>query len=140
MGGTKPGHDEIHCSTGTTLQPLLPGGRRALALPPLLLVGAVAAVGAAGDSAKHAVMAGIVTGDTADHGAFQAAFGIGGRRRECQRGHGENGEWSSHDAMSPWKAFDLSQVASFRDGPKNETRNDGVEWTALFGDNVRDHL
>jgi hypothetical protein len=110
-------------------------------------------------------MAGIVTGDTADHGAFQAAFGIGGSRRECQRGHGENGEWSSHDAMSPWKAFvtltgalhcgsahrkiqaftgffvtaekgvgisvhgtgDLSQVASFRDGPKNQTRNDEME-------------
>jgi hypothetical protein len=59
---------------------------------PVLLVGAVAAVGATGDGAEHAMMAGIVTGDTADHGAFQAAFCIGGRRCECQRGYGENGE------------------------------------------------
>ena len=51
----------------------------ALALPLAgLFVGAVAAVGAAGDGAEHAVMAGIVAGDAADHGAFQAAFGGGG--------------------------------------------------------------
>src|SRR3954452_20747761 len=77
-----------------SLQLLLPRRRQALGLLTILLaillVGAVTAVGAAGDGAEHAVMAGIVTGDAADHGALQAAFCIGGRscdEREC----GENG-------------------------------------------------
>ena len=59
---------------------LLPGRRLALALlQPLLLLGAVAAVEAAGGGTEHAVMAGIVTGNAADHGAFQAALGVGRR-------------------------------------------------------------
>ena len=80
---------------GEILQLLLPGRRPGLALLvllPVLFVGAVAAVGAAGDGAEHAVVAGIVTGDAADHGALQAALGV--RRRggnECKRGDGENG-------------------------------------------------
>src|SRR5229473_647532 len=62
----------------TALQLLLPRRRRpALALLLFLLLGAVAAVEAAGGGAEHAVMAGIVTGDAADRGAFQAAFCIG---------------------------------------------------------------
>jgi hypothetical protein len=39
----------------------------------------VAAIGAAGDGADHAMVPGIMTGDTADHGAFQTTLGVGGR-------------------------------------------------------------
>jgi hypothetical protein len=61
------------------LQLLLPGRRGRLALLlPLLFLGAVAAVEATGGGAEHAVMSGIVTGDAADHGAFQAAFARAG--------------------------------------------------------------
>ena len=45
------------------------------------LLGMVAAVEAAGGGAEHAVMAGIMTGDTADDGALDAALGVGGRCR-----------------------------------------------------------
>ena len=65
---------------------LVSGGRLTalalLLLLPLLLVGAMAAVEASGGGAEHAVMAGKVTGDAADHGAFQAALGVGRWRRE----------------------------------------------------------
>jgi hypothetical protein len=38
----------------------------------------MAAVETAGGSAEHAVMAGVVTGDTADGGALEATLGVGG--------------------------------------------------------------
>jgi len=47
-------------------------------LLPLLFLGAVAAVEAAGGRAQYAMVAGIVTGNTADGCAFQAALGVGG--------------------------------------------------------------
>src|SRR3954447_13022606 len=73
---------------------LLPRGRLTLALPlALLFVGAVAAVGAAGDGAEHAVMAGVMAGDAADRGAFQASFGVSRRGERRKGGYGdEDGE------------------------------------------------
>jgi hypothetical protein len=47
----------------------------------LLLLGAVAALKAAGGSTQQTLMAGIVTGDAADHRALQAALGLGSGRR-----------------------------------------------------------
>jgi hypothetical protein len=71
---------------------LVPGGRLSalalllllllLLLLPLLLIGAMAAVEASGGSTEHAVTAGKVTGDAADHGAFQTALGVGRWRRD----------------------------------------------------------
>jgi hypothetical protein len=52
---------------------------------PRLLFGAVTAVETAGGRTKHAVMAGIVTGDAADHRALQAALGVGAAGRKRQR-------------------------------------------------------
>ena len=49
-----------------------------LLMQPLLLPRVTAAVDAAGGCAKHGVMAGIVTGNPADHRALQAAPGVGG--------------------------------------------------------------
>src|SRR5260221_6556490 len=77
------------------LQLLLPGrclGLARLVVLVILFVGTVAAVGATGDGAEHAVVSGIMTGNAADHGALQAALG-GGRRggNERERGDGENG-------------------------------------------------
>jgi hypothetical protein len=43
----------------------------------LLLIGAMAAIGASGNGPEHAMMTGIVTGDAADHGTLQAALGLG---------------------------------------------------------------
>jgi hypothetical protein len=57
-----------------------------------LLPGPVAAVEAAGGSSQPAVVAGIVTGDTADCCALQAALGLGGSSRERERGDGEQGD------------------------------------------------
>jgi hypothetical protein len=59
-----------------------------LLLSPLLLLllpGAMAAIEAAGGGSQQTVMAGIVSGNAADHGALQAAFGLGaiGRNDEC---------------------------------------------------------
>ena len=48
-----------------------------LLLLPRLLLGTMASIEAAGGSAKHAMVAGIVTGDAADHSALQAALGLG---------------------------------------------------------------
>src|ERR1700761_1764315 len=75
------------------LRILLRGGPLALLLLLLarLLLGAMAAIGAAGDGAEHAVMAGIVTGDAADRGALQAALGVGGIRGQGQRCDGKQG-------------------------------------------------
>jgi hypothetical protein len=53
-------------------------GRAAALLLPFLLLGAVAAVEAAGGRAQYAMVASIVTGDAADGCAFQAALGVGG--------------------------------------------------------------
>ena len=73
----------------TELQLLLPGGPSGLLLSlTILFVRAVAAIGAAGDGADDAVMSGIVTGDAANHGAFQAALGVGG----SSSGQGCDGE------------------------------------------------
>ncbi len=73
-------------------EPSLPLPGR-LVLLPRLLVGAVAAVEAAGGGAEPAVMSGKVPGDAADRGALEAAPGIGGGRcREREhRGGGKNG-------------------------------------------------
>src|SRR5277367_120395 len=56
-----------------------------------LLVGAMAAVGAAGNGAEHAVMAGIMPGNAADRGALQAALGLGRIGGQRQRGDGKQG-------------------------------------------------
>jgi hypothetical protein len=77
--------------------PLLPGGHLTapallLLLPlllPLLLVGAVAADEASGGGAEHAVVPRVMTGDAADHGALQAALGVGRMSRERKHGRGE---------------------------------------------------
>ena len=53
-----------------------------LLLLPLLLPGAVAAVETTGGRTQETVMAGIVTGDAANHRAFQATLGVGGIRRD----------------------------------------------------------
>src|SRR3954452_19183695 len=95
--GSPPSRGRQLC-LGERLQLLLPRRQLALALGltlrlAVLLVGAVAAVGAAGDGAEHAVMAGIMAGDAADHGAFQAAFGVGRGSGRRERGDGdEDGE------------------------------------------------
>jgi hypothetical protein len=86
-------------------------------LLPRLLLGAVAAVEATGGGAERAVMAGIVAGDPADYGAFQAAFGVGGRCcRERENGDGENGEYGSHDAalQKEGRTVNGGRVARFR--------------------------
>jgi hypothetical protein len=75
------------------LHPVLSSGRLALTLallPLVLLVGAVTAIEAAGRGAEYAVMTGIVTGDAADHGALDAALGVGwsGYGGESQCGGG----------------------------------------------------
>ena len=60
-----------------------------LLLLPLLLLGAMATVEAAGSGTKHAVMTGIMTGDAADHGALQATLGLGAFGRDGERGDDE---------------------------------------------------
>jgi hypothetical protein len=82
----------------------------------VLLLGAVATVEAAGSGAKHAVMAGIMARDAADHGALQTAIGIGGRT-SAKRNEGDGGskKCSFHDAVSP-KQFRITNgcaVAAF---------------------------
>src|SRR5882724_11113058 len=102
-GRVKPGHDEKNTTPfeGGTLQLLLSRRRLGLARLAVLFVGAVAAIGAAGDGAEHAVVSGIVTGDAADHGALQTALGVGRRGgNDRERGDGENGGWGFHDAMN----------------------------------------
>jgi hypothetical protein len=70
--------------------------RRLLLL--LLLPGAVAAVEASGGRSKQAVMAGIVTGDAADHRTLQAALRFGRPDSECERGNdNERGDGDFHD-------------------------------------------
>ena len=66
----------------------------------ILLIGAVAAVEAAGGSAQQAVMAGIVAGDAADGRALEAALGVGRRGDDRQRGDGGDCECGLHDAIS----------------------------------------
>jgi hypothetical protein len=74
-----------------SLHPLLASRRAALALALLialalavLLVRVVAAVKTASGGAEHAMMAGIMAGDAADHGALDAALGVGRRGRGGQ--------------------------------------------------------
>src|SRR5258708_34362045 len=65
-----------------TLHLLSRGRSRRLTLALLLarlLLGVAAAIDTAGDRTEHAMMDGIVTGDAADHGALQAALGVGRR-------------------------------------------------------------
>src|ERR1035441_2395032 len=76
-------------TTEQTASQLLLSGRRLLLLQPLLLLGVMAAVEAAGGRAEHAVMGGIVAGDAADHRALQAALGTG---RVCSQREGGDGE------------------------------------------------
>src|ERR1700733_11548565 len=68
-----------------------------LLLLTLLLLGAVTAIEAASGRAKHAVMAGIVTGDAADHGALQATLGLGALGRGGKRGNDEQCGNDFHD-------------------------------------------
>jgi hypothetical protein len=56
-----------------------------LHLLPFLFLGVVTAIEAAGGSAEQTVMAGIVTGGTANRRAFQAALGLGATGRKRQR-------------------------------------------------------
>jgi hypothetical protein len=89
-------------SEGTALQLLLPCRRLGLLPLAVLLVRVVAAIGAAGDGADYTVVTSIVTGDAADHGAFQAAFCIG-RRSGCDRecGNSERNGRNFHGRISP---------------------------------------
>ena len=71
---------------------VLAGGRLSLTLAlllPLLLLGMMTAVETSGRGTEHAVMPGVVTGDTADHGALDAALGVGrsgqGQRQQSRR-------------------------------------------------------
>jgi hypothetical protein len=58
-----------------------------------LILGAVAAIEAAGGSTQPAVMTGVVAGNPADYRAFEAALRLGGRGRERKRrGHKTNDE------------------------------------------------
>ncbi len=57
-----------------------------LLLLALLLLGAMTPIEAAGGRTEHAMVTGVVTGDAADHGALQAALGLGGASgRESER-------------------------------------------------------
>src|SRR5216684_3440410 len=101
MAGTSPAMTETPAFPKDRSQLLLPGARLALLLA-LLHFRAVAAVGASGESADRAVMSGIVAGDAADHGAFQAAFCVGRRGgSHSERGQGKKCEQGFHDAVSP---------------------------------------
>src|SRR5258707_1069562 len=81
------------------LQFLLPGRDPGLLLA-LLFIGAMAAIGATGDGAEHAVMSGIMTGDAADRGAPEATLGIGRRGgSERQHGDGEDDGGGFHDSL-----------------------------------------
>src|ERR1700722_20048949 len=64
------------------------------------LVGVVAAVGAAGNGAEHAMMAGIMTGDSAHHRALQATLGVGCIRGQRQGRDGEQYGDRSHGSRS----------------------------------------
>lgn len=60
---------------------------RLLLLPlPFLLLGVMAAVETPGGGAEHTVMAGIMPGNAANHGAFQATLGLDGRRCSQREG------------------------------------------------------
>ena len=78
MPGTRPGMTSQDALLWSRSNLLLPGGHLPLRLARLLL-GAMAAIGASGERADRAVMSGIMAGDAADHGAFQAAFCVGRR-------------------------------------------------------------
>jgi hypothetical protein len=68
-----------------------------LLLLTLLLLGAVTPIEAASGRTKHAVMAGIMTGDAADHGTLQATLGLGALRRDGERGNDEQCGYDFHD-------------------------------------------
>jgi len=74
---------------------LLPGCLPALLLflllLPLLLLSMMSSIEASGGSAEHAVMAGIVSGGAANHGAFDTTLGVGGIGGQRQRGDGKKG-------------------------------------------------
>src|SRR4051794_6986923 len=87
----------------------LPGGLtlRPLVLLPVLLIGVMAAVETAGGSTQQAVMAGVMARDATDHGAFEAALGLGGRREEqCDGGNGQGEDQGFHDEDSGLKAHE----------------------------------
>ena len=66
----------------------------------LLLVGTMASVKTAGCRAERTVMAGIVTGDAADHGTLQAALGLGASGRAGERNNDEQCGANLHDDHS----------------------------------------
>jgi hypothetical protein len=66
----------------------------------LLLVGAMAPVKTTGGRTECAVMAGIVTGDAADHGALQAALGFGASDQAGERNGDKQCSDNSHDDHS----------------------------------------
>jgi hypothetical protein len=66
----------------------------------LLLLGAMTAIETSGRRTEHAVMAGIVSGNAADHGALQAAFGFGVTGRAANRDNDEECSDELHDDLS----------------------------------------
>jgi hypothetical protein len=68
-----------------------------LLLLALLLLGAVAAVEAAGGRAEDTVMTGVMTGDAADHSTLYATLGLGALRRDGERGNDEQCGDDFHD-------------------------------------------
>ena len=66
----------------------------------LLLPGVMPAVKTAGGSAEKTVMAGIMSGNAADHRALHAAFGLGAIRRKGERGNDEQSDDDLHGGAS----------------------------------------
>jgi len=67
-------------------------------LLPLLILGVVAAVETAGRRAKHAVMTGVMPGHAADHGALDAASGLGTIGGNTKRDNDEQCGDDLHDS------------------------------------------
>jgi hypothetical protein len=65
-------------------------------LLPLLLFGAMAAIEAAGSRTEPTMMTGIVTGNTANDRALEAAFGFGAIGRDSERGNDEQRGYDLH--------------------------------------------
>jgi hypothetical protein len=87
----------VTAAAGATVSML----RLRLLLLPLLLLGVMTPVEAAGGCAQHPMMPGIVSGDTAHHRALDTAFGLGaiGRNDEGY-GSDEQHRYDLHDENS----------------------------------------
>ena len=111
--GARPGMTGREMCEESALHLLLAGRRGGALLLAILLLGVVAAIGAPGDGADHAVMAGIMTGDAADHRTLQAALGIGSACGERERGDGEQGGDRFHGG-SPLGNIELARIEAMR--------------------------